>query len=218
MKKSIQPIIIAILLIFIWFKGCVDRKQDSNSIKVTIPEVKGNFEPVKPNKGKEINQAYIDSIKSTVKQSSSNKNKDKYISDILDLYNENEALKQQFLNETDSLKRELMYLKAIKLNEYYQEFDDEYLNAMIKIISPGDVKLVSMNYKIKEREHKLNIPDVKFRLIAGGSFGNSTDFNNPLFSAGIGFQNKKGGILLGSFDTEKQITIGYYQSIFSIKK
>lgn len=220
-NKILKPILYlgwVFAFVILWLNGCNENQKDNNSVIVTTPEVNGNFEPTKPNKGNEITQAYIDSIKATVKNTKQSNNNDKYISDISALYNENEALKQQFLNETDSLKRELMYLKAIQLSEYYKEFDDDYINAMVKVISPGDVKLVSMDYTVKKREQLIDVPETKFRFLAGGTIGNSTTFNNPLFSAGIGFQNKKGNIILGSFDTEKRISISYYQSILKIKK
>jgi hypothetical protein len=43
---------------------------------------------------------------------------------------------------------------------------------------------------------------------------NNLQLNKPLFSAGLGLQNKKGNILNFSFDTEKRIGIGYSKKLF----
>lgn len=196
-----------LFFIAIWFKGC--EKIDPNTVKIIIPKVEGNFEPAKVIEHNKIDSIYLDKI---IKVQDP-----KLISDINKLYNENEQLKKDYI-DADSLKRELMYLKSIQLSEFYHEFDNDTINILIKGIVQGEVKQLQPFYTIKQREQSIAIPEVKFRLLAGGSIGNSTDFYNPLFSAGLGFQNKKGNILLGSFDTEKRITIGYYQSIFSIKK
>ena len=84
----------------------------------------------------------------------------------------------------------------------------------------GEVQSIQPFYTIKEREIKTDIrqKEVKFRMLAGGSVGNSIDFQKPVFSANIGFQNKKGNILRAGFDTEKRLLIGYDFSLFKIEK
>jgi hypothetical protein len=211
MKKVntyIKPVLYlgwVLFFIAIWFKGCDSEKP--NTHKITIPEVKGKFEPAKVIEHNKIDSIYLDKI---IKVQDP-----KLISDINKLYNENEQLKKDYI-DSDSLKRELMYLKSIQLSEFYHEFNNDTIKILVKGIVQGEVKQLQPFYTIKERQ--VIVPEVKFRLLAGGSIGNTTDFNNPLFSAGLGFQNKKGNILLGSFDTEKRISIGYYQSIFTLKK
>lgn len=221
MKNKIQPIIIVLLLIFIWLKGCNGSEipNKSNNHQITVPAITGKFEPKTDiihepiklpskenvsliNKGKDGKTLY-------------NHNDTKLKNYIAQLYKENEALKQSYI-DSDSLKRELMYLKSIQLSEFYHEFDNGSINILVKGIVQGEVKQLQPFYTIKERQ--VIVPEVKFRFLAGGSVGNTTDFNSPLFSAGIGFQNKKGNIILGSFDTEKRISISYYQSILKIKK
>lgn len=214
MKNKISSIIIAILLAVIWFKGCSKfqngTNSQSNNHQIKIPEIKGKFKPKTDIPTILIDTQYLDKL---VKVQDL-----KLISDITKLYNENQKLQNDFLKETDSLKRIIMFNKATKLSEFYKEFENDTINILIKGIVQGEVKQIQPFYTIKERKQSISIPEVKFRLLAGGSVGNTLDFQNPLFSAGIGFQNKKGSILLGSFDTEKRISIGYYQSIFSIKK
>ena len=194
-----------LFFITLWFKCGSSEKP--NTHKITIKEAKGNFEPAKVIEHNKIDSIYLDKI---IKVQDP-----KLISDINKLYNENEELKKNYI-DADSLQRELMYLKSIQLSEFYSEFDNDTINILVKGIVQGEVKQIQPFYTIKERQ--VIVPEVKFRLLAGGSIGNTLEFDNPLFSAGIGFQNRKGNILLGSFDTEKRISIGYYQSIFKIKK
>ena len=195
-----------LFFVTIWFKSC-GSSEKPNTHKITIPEIKGKFGPKN-----DINHTIIDTqyLSKIIKVQDP-----KLISDIAELYNENEELKKNYI-DADSLQRELMYLKSIQLSEFYSEFDNDTINILIKGIVQGEVKQMQPFYTIKERQ--VIVPEVKFRLLAGGTIGNTTTFNNPLFSAGIGFQNKKGNILLGSFDTEKRISIGYYKSVFKIKK
>jgi hypothetical protein len=54
----------------------------------------------------------------------------------------------------------------------------------------------------------------KNHLYLGVNVANTIQLNKPLFSAGLGIQNKKGNILNFSFDTEKRIGFGYYKKLF----
>ena len=219
MKNKIPYIIIAILLAILWFKSCSKfqngTNNQSNKHEIKTPETKGSFEPK-------------DSIKHEPIKLPSNKNNqfvdvnkmvqnEKLKNDIAKLYSEMEMQQKAFAQESDSLKRIILYNKATQLNEFHQEYEDDKLYLLASgLVAGSEVKQLGFNYTIKKQS--ITIPETKFRLLAGGSVGNTLDFQNPLFSAGIGFQNKKGSILLGSFDTEKRISIGYYQSIFKVKK
>ena len=217
--KKFNILYLGWLLFFvtIWFKSC-GSSEKPNTHKITIPEIKGKFEPKTDIIHKPItkeNVSLIDEGKDS--KTLINKEEQKLKNDIAELYKENEELKKNYI-DADSLQRELMYLKSIKLSEFYSEFDNDTINILIKGIVQGEVKQLQPFYTIKERKQSITIPEVKFRFLAGATIGNTLEFDRPLFSAGIGFQNKKGNILLSSFDTEKRISIGYYQSIFKIKK
>jgi len=207
-NKILKPILYlgwVFAFLLLWLNGCESEKQTT-----VIPEVKGNFEPTKEITHTIIDAVYLDKIIKT---------KDaKLINDISTLYNENEVLKQVYSNETDSLKRELMYLKSIQLNEFYHEFNNDTINILVKGIVQGEVKSLQPFYTIKERKQSVTIPVVKFRLLTGFGVGNSINFDKPLFKANLGFQNAKGNILRASFDTEKRFMLEYDFSIFSIKK
>lgn len=222
MKNKIQPIIIVLLLIFIWLKGCNGSEipNKSNNHQITVPAITGKFEPKTDiihepiklpskenvsliNKGKDGKTLY-------------NHNDTKLKNYIAQLYKENEALKLNYI-DADSLQRELMYLKSIQLNEFYQEYEDENLYLLAKgMLSGSELKQLGFNYEIKKRD--IPIPEVKFRMLVGGGVGNSINFDKPLFKANIGFQNAKGNILRASFDTENRIMLEYDFSLFKIKK
>jgi hypothetical protein len=211
-NKILKPVLYlgwVFAFILLWLNGCESDKIE-NKTRVTIPEVRGSFEPAKEITHTIIDTVYLDKIIKT--------NDAKLINDISTLYNENEALKQAYLNETDSLKRELMYLKSIQLNEFYHTFDNDTINITVKGIVQGEVKSFQPFYTIKERQQNVNIPVVKFRLLTGLGVGNSINFDKPLFKANLGFQNTKGNILRASFDTEKRFMLEYDFSLFSIKK
>ena len=210
-NKILKPVLYlgwVFAFILLWLNGCESKKQTT-----VIPEVKGSFEPTK-----EIEHKPINHVTDGSKKVSKSTGLEKYQNDISELYNENEALKQAYFNENDSLKRELMYLKSIQLNEFYHEFDNDTINITVKGIVQGEVKNLQPFYTIKERQQNITAPVVKFRLTTGFGVGNSINFDKPLFKANLGFQNAKGNILRASFDTEKRIMLEYDFSILSIKK
>ena len=210
-NKILKPVLYlgwVFAFILLWLNGCESKKQTT-----VIPEVRGSFEPVAIVIHKPINH-----VADISKKVSNSTGLEKYQNDISELYNENEALKQAYFNENDSLKRELMYLKSIQLNEFYHTFDNDTINITVKGIVQGEVKSLQPFYTIKERKQNVTIPVVKFRLTTGFGVGNSINFDKPLFKANLGFQNAKGNILRASFDTEKRIMLEYDFSILSIKK
>jgi len=211
--KKLPYIVIAVLLAIIWFQGC--KEQPKPKDRIIIKEIKGEFEPIKPIKTKPITQKYIDSVKSTVKRSESNK---KYLNDISELYAENERLKQNYI-DADSLKRELIYLKSIQLSEFYHEFDNDTINIMVKGIVQGEVKQLQPFYKIKERT--IPIPEVKFRMLVGGGVGINKELNQGVYKFNLSFQNKNYNIIRASYMQIGQQKYGiaeYDFSLFKIKK
>lgn len=217
----IKPILYlgwVLFFITLWIK--CGNSEKPNTHKITIDEVKGKFEPKDSINHKPITSLNKENVSliGKGKDGKTLKNKDftKLKNDISILYNEMEMQQKEFAKESDSLKRIILYNKATQLNEFHEEFEDDKLYLLASgLVAGSEVKQLGFNYKIKEQS--ITTPETKLRFLAGVTIGNSLDFNNPLFSAGIGLQNKKGNILLGSFDTEKRISIGYYQRI-KVKK
>lgn len=190
--ENIKTVIIAVLLIIIWFKGCKETKPipSKGTFKTdTIIEhvtIKGGVQYVK---GKEV---------IVYKNNEINK----------ELALENYNLQIAYINAKDSLEKEKLYKNAIELKTFNQPFENDNFKANVSGIVQGEVKSLQLDYELK----KLPIETVKFRMLLGGGVAfNAADLN-------VGFQNSKGNILEVGYDTEKRIRIGYKQSLFSIKR
>jgi len=191
--ENIKTIIIAILLIIIWVKGC-NRSEIPNSSKgmfktdtiILHEKIPGETKIVK---GKDI---------IVYKNNEINK----------DLALENYNLQIAYINAKDSLEKEKLYKNAIELKSFNQPFENDNFKANVKGVVQGEVKSLQIDYEIK----KVPIKETKFRMLLGGGVTfKAVDLN-------IGFQNAKGNILEVGYDTEKNVRVGYKQSLFSIKR
>jgi hypothetical protein len=204
-----------LFFVLLWFRGCSDDPCNTGTKSVVIPEVKGKFETKKP-----INlpiSKVRDSRKVSTKQSNEKYHTSSKIdsSYIFELQQENELLSRAYYFANDSVKK-LMFEKANQLNSFSQTFDDQNVKIDVSGISRGTVESLSANYTIKEREVKQK--EVKFRLLSGATISNSIDLQNPVFSANLGLQNKRGNVLRFGYDTQKRILVGYDFSIFKIER
>ena len=200
-----------LLFVFLWFRGCSGSTPIPQIAKVTIPGVIGKFEHKKP-VHKTVVKDYLTTEKDNIIfiENPINKN----------LIAENEKLKIDFAKETDSLKKVIAYNKAIKLNAFSTKFEDENVVLNINGVVQGEVKEVTPNYTIKEKkiEVPVKVKETVFRLLGGLELGNNTQLNDFKLKANLMFQNRKGNVLSGSFDTNKTVWVGYNMSIFNIKK
>jgi hypothetical protein len=207
---KVFSIVTAIVFAFLWLKGCTSSNPEPQiaKVEVTVPEVKGNFEPKKPDhelvKLPKNDNSKIVIIKNPINQQ---------------LVAENEALKLAFAKETDSLKKQLAYEKAVALNNFSTKFEDENLELNIEGVVQGEVKEISPSYKIKERKIETAVKEkqVAFRMLGGVEVGNTLVLDNFAVKANLMFQNKKGNIFSASMDTNKAIWVGYSTSIFNWK-
>jgi hypothetical protein len=189
-----------LFFIVLFFRGCNPEPQYAEKIKVITKEVKGSI----VTKEKVINVPI--NIKDTVGTGF-------YVNQIDKLFEENNKMQLEFL-KMDSLQQIQAYAKAIEINAFKQSFDDKYINAQVSGEVMGNVKQMRLDYTIKPQELKVDAPKPKNNLYLGVNVANTIQLNKPLFSAGLGIQNKKGNILNFSFDTEKRIGIGYYKKLF----
>lgn len=192
--EKIKTIIIAILLIVIWFKGC-------GKSEIPTPPTKGTFKTDTIIKHVTIKGRvqYVKGKTVTVyKNNEINK----------ELAEENYNLQIAYINAKDSLEKEKLYKTAIELKSFNQPFENDNFKANVKGIVQGEVKNLQLDYEIK----KVPIKQTKFRMLLGGGVTfKAADLN-------VGFQNSKGNVLEFGYDTEKNIRVGYKQSIFSIKR
>ena len=201
-----------LLFVFLWLNGCNRSEFPNGSVKAIIPEVKRKLEAKKP---------FHEAVSSKMERTATRK-------EILQVENpinknliaENEKLKIDFAKETDSLKKVIAYNKAIKLNAFSTKFEDENVVLNINGVVQGEVKEVTPNYTIKEKkiEVPVKVKETVFRLLGGLELGNNTQLNDFKLKANLMFQNRKGNVLSGSFDTNQTVWVGYNMSIFNIKK
>jgi len=200
-----KNIVIVVLLIFL-FRSCQGNEESTVTAKVVVPEVKGTFDSKKP--------VQIPITNAVVKEYLTTENpiNEKLIA-------ENEKLKKDFAKANDSIKQ-LSFNKAVQLNKFSTKFEDDNLVLNIDGIVQGEVKEITPNYKIKEKkiEVPVKVKETAFRLLAGVEVGNTTQLDAFKLRANIMFQNRKGNIISGSFDTNQTIWVGYNISIFDIKR
>ena len=198
--------IVIVVLLFFLFRSCQGNEESTVTAKVVVPEVKGTFDSKKP-----VNVPITNSV---IKEYLTTENPiDKK------LIAENEKLKKDFAEANDSIKQ-LSFNKAIQLNKFSTKFEDDNLVLNIDGIVQGEVKEITPNYKIKEKkiEVPVKVKETAFRLLAGVEVGNTTQLDAFKLRANIMFQNRKGNIISGSFDTNQTIWVGYNISIFDIKR
>ncbi|OBQ56092.1 hypothetical protein JJL45_05235 [Tamlana sp. s12] len=199
-----------LLFICLWFKGCRNNEDPKT---VEIPEIKKELPTQKPVHIPAEN-ALNDLEENLSKHEVVRKG---HLENINVLNKENETILLKFAKENDSLKRILMYKNAISINAFKSVFEDDYIKLELDGLVRGEVQSLTPNYTIKPRQVPALIKPVKFRLLAGVGVSNTIAMDKPLFSAKLGFQNKKGNILNVGYDSEKRITIGYDFTVFKIK-
>lgn len=200
-----------LLFVFLWFRGCNRSEIPNGSVKVIVPEAKAKFEAKKP---------VYEPVSSKIEHTE--KGEKVFIENPIDekLIAENEKLKQDFAKETDSLKKVIAYNKAIQLNKFSTKFEDDNLLLNIEGVVQGEVKEITPNYTIKEKkiEVPVKVKETVFRLLGGMEVGNTKQLDAFKLKANLMFQNRKGNIISGSFDTNQTIWVGYNVSIFDVKR
>ena len=196
-----------LLFVFLWFRGCSGSAPSTQIAKVIVPEVKGTFEAKKP-----VHEPVLIKAK---------KGKITFIENPIDkkLIAENEKLKSAFAKANDSIKQ-LSFNKAIQLNKFSTKFEDENLLLNINGVVQGEVKEITPNYTIKEKkiEVPVKVKETVFRILGGLEVGNTAQLDAFKLKANLMFQNRKGNIISGSFDTDQTIWVGYNDLIFDVKK
>jgi hypothetical protein len=191
-----------LFFLLLFCRGCNPEPQFAEKIKIQTKEVKGKT-IIK------TNIVHVP-ITKTVKDTSGT---GFYVAQIDKLVEENNQMQLEFM-KMDSLQQIQAYNKAIEINAFKERFSDKYINAQVSGELSGKIHAMKFDYTIKPQELKVDAPKPKNNLYLGVNVANTIQFDKPLFSGGIGLQNKRGNILNFSFDTEKRIGIGYYKKLF----
>lgn len=210
-KEAFKYLGWVLLFSAIWFRGCNRSEIPNSSVKVIVPETKGSFVVKKPIQVSLVIPSSRSQEKGILSFSQRQQNDA--------LLSENISLKADFAKANDSIKK-LQFAKSIELNKFSTKFEDENLLLNIEGVVQGEVKSISPNYTIKEKEVKVPVKtkETFLRLLGGLEIGNNKQLSNPIFKANLGVQNRKGNVITGSYDSKKNIYVGYQFSIFNIKR
>jgi hypothetical protein len=193
-------IIILITIIFLQ-RSCYNK---SKSI-VNVPEIKGTFTTVTP---KEI-PSKTKYVYKTLK------GKEIHLTNPV-----NDSLVRQYEKANDSICKLNLYLDAISQREYLTEYDNDTINLKVYSKVQGTLLEQKPTYVIKAR--KLNsverVKESKFAVYTGVDIFDNKSLNNFGTKASLGFQIKNKDILTLSYDTNKNIYIGYSIKLIDIKK
>lgn len=166
-----------------------------NNKSMTIPEIKGKFEAVKPKNEPIGNSEQFK--KSNFGKNLSKKEIDFAQSEINRLLQENENLINHFSKLPDTIKI-TEYAKVIELNKFSQTYDDSLVNIKTFGIARGTVEKLGFEYIIKKQ--KVTIPDKnRIGIYLGSEIGTNKDLNQFTYKANLGVQNKKGNIYRVSY-------------------
>lgn len=213
-KEAIKYLGWVLLFIVLWFRGCSGSEKSSTTAKVEVPEVKGKFEPKKP-----AHKA----VGSKMERTATSK-------EILQVKNpinekliaENERLKADFAVANDSIKK-IQFSKAVQLNKFSSNFEDENLIINIDGIVQGEVKEITPSYVRKKIETQVPVKqkETVFRVLAGGAIGVNKELNRAAYQLDLNFQNRKGDILSAEYlnvGGQDFGMVGFKKSILNIKR
>ena len=210
-----------ILLFFVlWFKGCGGPSNPSITT-ITTPAITKTLPTAK---AAEIKHIPIE----VPKWYRDRKTENKYLKDLSEAEERIIAYQEEIDNMqsefmwSDSIKQAELYRLATELKNFESNFEDENLKLTINgIIGGNEVKEITPTYTIKSK--KIDVPQkqVNFRMLAGGGIGINKELNQGTWKANVGFQNKKGNIIRGSFQrigNQDYYLAEYDFSIFKITK
>lgn len=190
--------ITSVVLVLLLFTKCNDKEVDSNY--VVLPEKKGSFVVNNPTEIKDsIIYEYI-----TLK------------GDTIELENPiNLELAKFYQLEKDSLKRELLYYKAVQNKTYTDTVKDKNVKISYVAKTTGTLDNIKFNYIIFKDSIKVKKP--VFTLLGGLTVESNIQTPKPTLKANLGFKtSNKDTWLFGANKNEASVT--YLRDIFTIKK
>lgn len=207
LKKIIYPAIIVVLLLVIFIqRSCCGSSIGLQSKKeIVIPAKKDSFPSVKPVK-------IHDTI---IKDSIVFKNRKITVVNPLD-----KQMVVDYLKAKDSIERLNLFIKAVKINKYKQNFDNKDITLDIEAETTGTLNYIRPIYTIKEKkvDAPVYIKQTKFALYTGIEVYDNKSFGNAGAKIDLSIQNKKGDIYTAGYDSNSNIYIGYKLRLININK
>jgi len=110
--------------------------------------------------------------------------------------------------------KDIAYKDAVTIREYKETFEDSIQKINVFGEVTGRLNKLSVSYDLKERKFTENVPiPQKYHLFMGGGVGVSMKDNSsvqPLYQAGLIFQNKKGNLFSLKTDHKLERVYGEY--------
>ena len=214
-KEGLKYLGWVLLAVFLWFRGCSSSEIPNVIAKVIIPEVKGKFEPKKPVHEPILIQANSPQLKNGKTIFVENQINKKLLA-------ETEKLKADFAKANDSIKQ-LSFEKAIQINSFSTDFEDDNIVIDINGIVRGEVQEITPAYTIKQKTVAVpvKVKETVFRVLAGGAIGVNKEINQFAYGLNLNFQNRKGNIISAEYlniGNQEFAMVGYKQSIFNIRR
>jgi hypothetical protein len=135
--------------------------------------------------------------------------------DIVYLPGKIDTIQVKVFEKAPDTVKVVMYVDAIKIRQYKNEFNDSLADISIFTETKGELLKMSPKITIKAR-----LPERKtiFALYGGFELSNNLKFNNPIIKGNLRFQNKRGDLFSTGYDTNQNIYLGYDFRFINIKK
>ena len=200
-KKYFWQILVVILVFALFLQqSCGDEKiTKDDSIIITKPKI-GGFDYYSPKPIKGIGYVFITEKGDTIK-----------IENPV-----NKELEQKYLNALSENEKLKLYLEAIQKRTYVDSLENKDIKFKYTALTTGTLDSIKFDYVIKPDTIKIKQP--VFRLLAGPSLEFNYLTMKPSIEINVGFQNKKGNIFTGGFNSSQEITIGYHHNLWTYKK
>lgn len=201
-KSYYQSIIIIVLVTCLFVQRSCNNK---NTSIIKVPSITGTFKKIIPIPIK-YDTLYKDSIV--------------YKDKVIKITNPVDVkLAESYLKAKDSIARLNLYISAIEIKRYKEVFDDSNVTITVDAETTGKLNWMKPSYVIKERDITipLKVKQTVFAAYLGGGMGISKTMT-PSFTGNVGFQNKRGDIILGGYAVDGTVSATYIVRILNIKK
>lgn len=203
-----STIVFLVVFIFIQRSCTAQTIQNTTKQKVWTKEKKGEFP----------------SVTAIIKESNK-KDSIVYRNKVVKTENPfNKKLAEDFIasqKENDSLKALKLYLNAIEEKEKTYTFDNKDVTIEVYTKTRGDILKITPKYTLKSVEHEVEVlqKETVFAAFAGVGLETTTTLERLTPEVSVGFQNKKGTVLLFKYGiTDKSVGVSYIHRFINIKK
>ena len=200
-KKYFWQILVVglVILLFLQHSCQGDTIKNNPSVIITEPKV-GGFNYYKPKPIKGLGYVFVTEEGDTIKVENP----------------VNKELEQKYLNALSENEKLKLYLEVIQKRTYIDSLEDKNIKINYTALTTGTLDSIKIDYTIKPDTIKIKQP--VFRLLGGSSLEFNYLTMKPSIGINLGFQNKKGNILIGGFNSSQELVISYYHNLWTIKK